>query len=139
MTHQIFGTDHLRSGVDAVTLAAEHQRLLDENSELRCRVQELEHENAMLAEFQPPDIGVEDHLKLRHATGPIEAFDLFIQQHVAPYMQAHLLDNDDNAGEYVRRAIRAQAEEHAWDSKDDTPAVKHPIGRCGDPNCGGDW
>lgn len=34
----------------ADTLAAEHQRVIDENAELHCRVQELESENAELRE-----------------------------------------------------------------------------------------
>lgn len=37
----------------------------------------------------------------------VEVFDSFIRDWVPPAMQGHLLDDDDNAGERVRRAIRA--------------------------------
>lgn len=37
-----------------------------------------------------------------------EAFDDFIRKWVDPSMQGHLLDNDNNDGERVRRLIRAE-------------------------------
>ncbi|MDM3894780.1 hypothetical protein [Mycobacterium intracellulare] len=52
---ELFPQHTKHSGVAAVlgaadTLAAEHQRVVDENAELHCRLQELESENAELRE-----------------------------------------------------------------------------------------
>lgn len=52
---------------------------------------------------------------------PIKALDIFIQRNVDTNHQAHLLDSDDNDGEYVRRSIR-QALFDAW--KDGAKAGK---------------
>ncbi|WP_133690268.1 hypothetical protein [Mycobacterium sp. BK086] len=44
-------------------------------------------------------------------TDPVEeavgAFDAFVREWIGPRHHAHLMDNDDNAAERVRRAIRA--------------------------------
>jgi len=41
-----------------------------------------------------------------------EIFNIFIQRNVDTDSQGHLLDTDDNDGEYVRRAIRAYVHSH---------------------------
>lgn len=40
--------------------------------------------------------------------GPEEAFNIFIRRWVHPQWWPHLLDNDDNDAEYVRRWIRGE-------------------------------
>ncbi|MCT7373384.1 hypothetical protein [Mycolicibacterium llatzerense] len=47
-----------------------------------------------------------EYQALRFATDPIAAFNLFVKRNVAPSLQPHFADNDDNEAEYVRRAIR---------------------------------
>jgi hypothetical protein len=42
-------------------------------------------------------------------TQAIDAFDRFVNQYAPEDLRAHFADNDDNAAEYVRRAIRAAA------------------------------
>lgn len=39
----------------------------------------------------------------------LDLFQNFIRSWVAPAMQGHLMDNDDNGGEKIRRAIKAIA------------------------------
>lgn len=88
MTHQIFGTAHLgRSGFDALQDAAD----------ISSRI------------AHPENITTEQQLALRYAHDPVEAFNLFIEQWVAPCWHAHLLDDDDNAGQYVRDLIDSQS------------------------------
>lgn len=43
--------------------------------------------------------------EFRALTDPVEAFDEFIRRWVAPTMQAHLLDSDDNDAEFIRSLI----------------------------------
>lgn len=53
--------------------------------------------------------GVEEYLALRYADDPIEAFNLFIKAWVPEKYHAHLLDDDENDGEFVRGHIRRSA------------------------------
>lgn len=50
---------------------------------------------------------LEDYLKLSGQVDcdPIEAFAIFIKRNVDTDLQGHLLDTDDNDGEFMRRII----------------------------------
>jgi hypothetical protein len=52
---------------------------------------------------------LEDYVKLsgqsEEPVDPLEAVDIFIRRNVPRNHQPHLLDNDDNDGEYLRRII----------------------------------
>lgn len=71
-------------------------------SEAQHEIARLEAENAAL---QLPKFGVKEYISLRYATDPIEAFNLFVRQYVPLSRQAHLLDSDENAGQFVRDVI----------------------------------
>lgn len=47
----------------------------------------------------------EQHIALRYADDPIEAFNLFIQRWVPANWHGHLLDTDENDGQFVRDHI----------------------------------
>jgi hypothetical protein len=64
--------------------------------------------NKALAEKSPVPGELEDYLTLRHTQDPIEAFNLFIKRWVHPSWWPHLMDNDDNEAEYVRRVISGE-------------------------------
>lgn len=51
--------------------------------------------------------GVEEYLALRYADDPIEAFNLFIKAWVPERYHEHLLDNDENDGQFVRNHINS--------------------------------
>ena len=55
---------------------------------------------------QTEERGVEEYLALRYADDPVEAFDLFVKHWVSPKWHAHLLNDDENDGEFVRGHIR---------------------------------
>lgn len=51
----------------------------------------------------------EDYMKLRgEAESAEEAFNIFIKRWIDPRWWGHLLDDDDNEAEYVRRWIRGE-------------------------------
>lgn len=57
--------------------------------------------------LQPLERGVGEYLALRYADDPVEAFNLFIKAWVSESRHGHLLDDDENDGEFVRGHIRA--------------------------------
>lgn len=71
------------------------------------REQGAAYPNAGATVQAPLERGVEEMLALRYADDPIEAFNLFIKAWVSPEWHAHLLDDDENDGEFVRDHIRA--------------------------------
>lgn len=50
---------------------------------------------------------LEEYIRLRNTTDPIEAFNIFIKRN-CPDLYAHFIDTDDNEAEFVRRAINSQ-------------------------------
>lgn len=77
------------------------------HGELLAEVERLTNEAHRLRYESTPERGVEDYLALRYATDPVEAFNLFIKAWVPEHFHAHLLDTDENDGEFVRGHIRA--------------------------------
>ncbi|KWX66831.1 hypothetical protein [Mycobacterium sp. NAZ190054] len=64
-------------------------------------------------------------------TAAERAFNDFIRRWVAPAMQPHLLDADDNAGEKVRRLIRELAEQQESRHQVSDPKTCEICGRVG--------
>lgn len=55
--------------------------------------------------WTPPERGAEEYIALRYADDPIEAFNLFIKAWVPEEWHGHLLDTDENDGQFVRDHI----------------------------------
>lgn len=84
---------------------------------------------------EPYERGVEEYLALRYADDPVEAFNLFIKAWVQPEWHGHLLDDDENDGEFVRGHIR-KAAAHATPSlsqrmRDGAETIKEFNALCG--------
>lgn len=73
-----------------------------------CPDQHTELVNQALAQKSPVPGELEQYIALRETDDPIEAFDIFIQRWVHPSWWPHLMDNDDNEAEFVRRVIRGE-------------------------------
>lgn len=66
---------------------------------------------------------LEDYVKLtqqgKEPTDLLEAFDIFIKRNVDTTRHAHLLDYDDNDGEFIRRLIRKYTNHPDYDPEYD--------------------